>query len=240
MVETHDGRRRLVESAAAGGQPALEGARQADVPETVRDEARILEFRRRVRSGSGTYGLTFVAVGGWNISNKRLPFIVVGFYHTNNSGTEEAAVSRSNLGKILAPREAERLIVEGIVGYPDLSLREALESQISPTHHQYETEQPQFMGKPRPLSWEKQEPAWFQKPQSQFGSPYSKQQQPYFPQQPYFQQPSHFPQQPYSQQPSHFQQQPQQSYFPQKPNLDYFGFPSMTPVDVRMNSDEEL
>ena len=35
VVETHDGRRRLVESAAAGGQPALEGARQAGVPETV-------------------------------------------------------------------------------------------------------------------------------------------------------------------------------------------------------------
>lgn len=35
VIETSDGRQQLVESAAAGGQPALEGAKQADVPETV-------------------------------------------------------------------------------------------------------------------------------------------------------------------------------------------------------------
>ena len=207
-----------MESAAAGGQPALEGVKKAGVPETVQDETTILKFQQQVRSGSGTYGLTFVAVGGWNISNKRLPFIVVGFYHTNNNGMEEAAVSQSNLGKILAPHEAECLIVEGIVGYPDLSLREALKSQISLTQQQYENKQPQFMGQPRPLSWEKQEPAWFQKPRSQFEPSYGKQQPPYFQ-----------------------QQQQQQPYFSQKPNLEpYFGFPSMTPVDVHMNSDGEL
>ena len=244
VVETPDGRQQLVESAAAGGQPALEGVKKAGVPETVQDETTILKFQQQVRSSSGTYGLTFVAVGGWNITNKRLPFIVVGFYHTNNNGTEEAAVSQSNLGKILAPHEAECLIVEGIVSYPDLSLREALESQISPTHQQYENEQPQFMGQPRPLSWEKQEPAWFQKPRSQFEPSYGKQQPPYFQQHPYFQQPPYFQQQqhPYFQQPLYFQQQQQQQpYFSQKPNLEpYFGFPSMTLVDVHMNSDGEL
>ena len=35
VIETSDGRQQLVESAAAGGQPALEGAKQAGVPETV-------------------------------------------------------------------------------------------------------------------------------------------------------------------------------------------------------------
>lgn len=132
MVEDADGRRRLVECSAAGGYLALQGARYNGVITTTRKEEDIRRLRDRVRGG-GTYGLTFVAVGEWDITKKRFPFIVVGFYHMNAQSTEEAAISRSSLGKILSPREAERLIVEGITGHQDSSLRDTLYNQISMT-----------------------------------------------------------------------------------------------------------
>jgi hypothetical protein len=132
VVESSDHTRRLVESSDAGGFVAIEGARRAGVPETTRKETDILALRSRVRSG-GIYGLTFVAVGEWDPTQKRLPFIVVGFYYSENEHVQAAeyAISKSNLGKILSPREAERLVVEGIVGHQSMSLREALSSQLT-------------------------------------------------------------------------------------------------------------
>jgi hypothetical protein len=146
VVESPDKTRRLVESSDAGGFVAIEGATRAGVPETTRKETDILWLRSQVRSG-GIYGLNFVAVGEWDPTQKRLPFIVAGFYYAPNDYVQatEYAISRSNLGKILSPREAERLIVEGIVGHQSMSLREALMSRLfaepwqgqSPNPHEY-------------------------------------------------------------------------------------------------------
>lgn len=182
VVESSDHTRRLVESSDAGGFVAIEGARRAGVPETTRKETDILALRSRVRSG-GIYGLTFVAVGEWDPTQKRLPFIVVGFYYSENEHVQAAeyAISKSNLGKILSPREAERLVVEGIVGHQSMSLREALSSQL--TVDPWQSQSPHLHG-----VGQMQQP-YLLFPQSLFNPPPDLQQN-YFPQQlvPYVQQ----------------------------------------------------
>ncbi|KAH3009287.1 hypothetical protein KXV73_007431 [Aspergillus fumigatus] len=182
VVESSDHTRRLVESSDAGGFVAIEGARRAGVPETTRKETDILALRSRVRSG-GIYGLTFVAVGEWDPTQKRLPFIVVGFYYSENEHVQAAeyAISKSNLGKILSPREAERLVVEGIVGHQSMSLREALSSQL--TVDPWQSQSPHLHG-----VGQMQQP-YLSFPQSLFNPPPDLQQN-YFPQQlvPYVQQ----------------------------------------------------
>ena len=241
VVESSEGNRRLVESSAAGGLTALEGAKRMNIPETIRDEASILNMRSRVMSG-GDYGLTFVAVGECDMSKKRMPFMVVGFYHIpiGSNQPDEAAISRSNLGKILAPREAERLIVEGITGDAEMSLKEALMCQTSPASEQ---QQAPFMGQPRPLSlpYKQQEPMWWfqqsnsaqqpeHRPEFMASQPQFSQQgyygqqagqqpglmahQPQFPHQ--IQQPVYMQQPQFSQQPFYHQPQypPQQAYMP--------------------------
>jgi hypothetical protein len=74
-----------------------------------------------------------VVVGEWDPTQKWLPFIVVGFYYSTNNHVQatEYAISKSNLGKILSLREAERLIMEGIVGHQRMTLREALNSHVT-------------------------------------------------------------------------------------------------------------
>ena len=125
VVEDGQGMR-LVSSTAAGGNAALYGAQSVGIPETVRRETEIENLRDRVRGG-GTYGLKFVALGEWDPRKERLPFIVVGFYHQSPSLPEvEVGISRSALRKVLAPREADRLIAESMVGDPNISLKEAL------------------------------------------------------------------------------------------------------------------
>lgn len=130
VVTDAEGNVRLVSASSAGGQPALEGAKKAGIPYTLQDPTEIQKLRDLVRCG-GVYGVEFVAIGEWDMSNKRLPFIVVLFYHENENGRREAAISRSSLAKILATREAEKLVVESITGNPDMSLKEALMSQLS-------------------------------------------------------------------------------------------------------------
>ena len=59
--------------------------------------------------------------------------MVVGFYHIliGSNQPNEATISRSSLGKILALREAERLIVEGITSDAEMLLKEALICQTT-------------------------------------------------------------------------------------------------------------
>ncbi|KAA8642583.1 putative glutamine rich protein [Aspergillus tanneri] len=202
VVEASDGARRLVESSAAGGLPAIEGAKQAGVRETIRGEHDIATLRSQVRGG-GIYGLNWVAVGEWDPSQKRLPFVVAGYYYKDPGN--EYPVSRSNLGKILSARQAERLIVEGIVGHQNMSLREALISQLSGFGQ---------MQQPYP-------------PQAPYGQHYIPNLQPAMQQ-------HYIPQQlfPYGQQPvPNVPPVQQQHYFPQQlapPNSQQasFGFPS--------------
>ncbi|KAJ5982304.1 hypothetical protein N7451_012404 [Penicillium sp. IBT 35674x] len=126
VVEDTQGRVWLKSSAAAGGQPALDGAKMAGTPSTMQKDEEIFRLRKIVRQG-GQYGLNWVAVGEWDSTRKPLPFIVVGFWHQKGQGSlQEAGLSRAALKKILAPREAERLIAESMTSDPDLSLKEAL------------------------------------------------------------------------------------------------------------------
>ncbi|KAF7594866.1 hypothetical protein BBP40_007900 [Aspergillus hancockii] len=130
VVQTSDGKYRLVSSASAGGKPAIEGAKQAGVPETIQDPSKVQEMRAMIQIG-GHYGLFFVAPAAWDTASPRLPWFVVGFHYSGNNKSFQVAISRSNLGKILSPRQADQLIVEVIAGHTDLPLREALESQVA-------------------------------------------------------------------------------------------------------------
>ncbi|KAJ5456068.1 uncharacterized protein N7458_004332 [Penicillium daleae] len=157
VVTDTEGNIRLV----SGSQPAIDLANSAGVPHTLQDPAEIQKLRGLVRRGGGEYGLEFVAIGEWDIGNTRLPFIVVGFYYENENGRREEAISRSSLIKILGTREGEKLIVESIVGHPDLSLREALEAQIAPRKQEVSSNNaPQLL-----LQGEQSQPWWFQTPQ---------------------------------------------------------------------------
>ena len=62
VVEDAQGRVRLMSSAAAGGQPALDGALKAGIPSTLREEQQIQQLRGQVRS-VGQYGLNWLAAG---------------------------------------------------------------------------------------------------------------------------------------------------------------------------------
>ncbi|KAJ5602067.1 hypothetical protein N7510_011601 [Penicillium lagena] len=194
VVTDAEGNVRLVSASSAGGQPALDGAKRTGVPYTLQDPAKILELRDLVRCG-GVYGLEFVAIGEWDMTNTRLPFIVVLFYHENEKGRREEAISRSSLTKILAKREAEKLVAESIVGDPEMSLKEALMSQVAPK------KQEDLSNNVPPLLpyGQQSQPWWFQTTPQHHGShavfnagplqqPYSNQFQQFVPQQ--FQQPS--------------------------------------------------
>ncbi|GIC88722.1 uncharacterized protein Aud_005120 [Aspergillus udagawae] len=96
VVEGADGSYPLVSSAAAGGVLALEGAVAKGVPFTVQREAEIQRYKERVRNG-GEYGCFFVAIGELDVTKERLPFIVVGFHHSDGVTEINEAISRSNL-----------------------------------------------------------------------------------------------------------------------------------------------
>lgn len=162
VVTDAEGNIRLVSASSAGGQPALGGAKKAKVPSTLQDPTEIQNLRDLVRCG-GEYGLEFVAIGEWDTSRKRLPFIVVLFYHQNENGRWEVALSRSSLAKILATREAENLIVESITGSTNLSLKEALMAQLSPGKQEFASHN---ANPPASLpSSEQNQQWWFQNPQ---------------------------------------------------------------------------
>jgi hypothetical protein len=161
VVTDSEGNIRLV----SGSQPAIDLAKSARVPYTLQDPAEIQKLRDRVRCG-GAYGLEFVAIGEWDLTSKRLPFIVVGFYHENESGRCEEAISRSALTKILGTREGEKLVVESIVGNTDMSLKEALKSQISPGKQEHLPNNAPLL-----LPYHEQtQPWWFQPTPQHYGS----------------------------------------------------------------------
>lgn len=109
--------------------------------------------------------MEFVAIGEWDITSIRLPFIVVGFYHENESGRSEEAISRSALAKVLGTREGEKLVVESIVGNTDMSLKEALKSQISPGTQEHSSN-----NDPLVLPYREQaQPWWFQPTPQHYG-----------------------------------------------------------------------
>ncbi|KAL2704579.1 hypothetical protein AAEP93_005650 [Penicillium crustosum] len=90
-----------------------------------------------IRAG-GQYGLNWLAVGELEPGKSRLPFIVAGFWHQGPTTPLRAeGVSRSALKKILAPREADRLIAENMIGDPGYSVKEALTilSPVANSHY---------------------------------------------------------------------------------------------------------
>lgn len=194
VVKTPDECYSLVDSSISGGSLAIEAAKNACKPFTTSDETKLKEYQELVTRG-GQYGISFVAPGAWEASKKRLPFIVVGFYYVSAQDpnrTVEAAVSRSNLGKILkSPRQAEHMIVQGLGGESHWRLREALSFQLSmeaplgATHINFPSQQPMAAPPNQPgppdqrnqyhgvnsipqrmaTEWKEQVPWWSQKPQ---------------------------------------------------------------------------
>ncbi|GAA87897.1 hypothetical protein AKAW_06011 [Aspergillus luchuensis IFO 4308] len=194
VVKSPDECYSLVDCSISGGPLAIEAAKNAGKPFTVSDEAKLKEYRELVTRG-GQYGISFVAPGAWDASKKRMPFIVVGFYHVSAqdpNNTVEAAVSRSNLGKILkSPRQAEHMIVQCLGCESHWRLREALsfqfcmEAPLSATHINFPSQQPMAAppNQPGPPNqqnhyyggysipqrmapeWNEQVPWWLQKPQ---------------------------------------------------------------------------
>lgn len=220
VVEDAQGRIRLVSSAAAGGQPALDGATRANIPSTLREEQNIRELRDQVRAG-GQYGLNWLAVGELEPGKSRLPFIVAGFWHQGpTTPLREEGVSRAALKKILAPREADRLIAESMIGDPGYSVKEALAilSPVANSHYR--------SGAPLALPNKEQNfYSWFPSMPQQFPLALNAPQVPHFQQpsapaqfqfSPQYQQPSAPTQ---FQLPSQFQQsflpQAQQAFYPQ-------------------------
>lgn len=125
VVMDSQGGMRLMSSAAAGGQPALDGAMREKKPSTTTKPSEIKILHKLVIRGGG-YGLSWVAVGELHPDRTKLPFIVVGFWHEGSNGRTEVGISRSSLAKIVSSKEAERLISESLVGVPDFTVREAL------------------------------------------------------------------------------------------------------------------
>jgi hypothetical protein len=125
VVMDSEGGMRLMSGAAAGGQPALNGAMTVNIPSTTTKPNEIKSLNRMVMSGGG-YGLSWVAVGELHPDRTKLPFIVVGFWHQDVNKLSEVGISRSSLAKVVSSKEAERLISESLVGSPDCTVREAL------------------------------------------------------------------------------------------------------------------
>ena len=127
VVEDSQGGVRFLSCAAAGGQPALQGAIDHGVPTFTQAVEDLTRLRERVRGG-GHYGLFFVALTDWDPSKKTLPFIGTGFWHSDGErGLEEVKVglSRAALKKVLAT-EGEHLIAEHMTSQPGTTIKEAL------------------------------------------------------------------------------------------------------------------
>lgn len=128
MIEDANGRIRLVSSAAAGGDMALEGAKSVGVPYTRRGED-VRQLRDYIRTRTkGSLGLHWVAVGEMSPAHDKCPYIVVGFYYQEPDGVPAATVglSRSALKDALSSKEADRMITEAIGFDPDVCLEDAL------------------------------------------------------------------------------------------------------------------
>jgi hypothetical protein len=219
----------------------LDGATRANIPSTLREEQHIRELRDQVRAG-GQYGLNWLAVGELEPGKSRLPFIVAGFWHQGpTTPLRQEGVSRSALKKILAPREADRLIAENMIGDPGYSVKEALAilSPVANSHYR--------PGAPLALPDKEQNfYPWFPSMPQQFPPALNAPQVPHFQQppasaqfpfSPQYQQPSasaQFPFSPQYQQPSaptqfHLPPQFQQSVLPQAQQA-FYPQPSFQPT----------
>ncbi|KAJ5766685.1 uncharacterized protein N7511_004301 [Penicillium nucicola] len=130
VVEDNSGRIRLMSSSATGGQLAIDGARAAGVPDTLRGEEALINLQRLVRAHfAGTYGLNWVAVGEVDPTHDKYPFMLVGFFFEGPNGNPplmEVGLSRSALKKIISPREADRLISEALTYDSNVALEDAI------------------------------------------------------------------------------------------------------------------
>ncbi|KAJ5178963.1 hypothetical protein N7492_002173 [Penicillium capsulatum] len=235
VVLDAQGMLRFVSCAAAGGQPALQGAIDAGVPTFLQDEIGIRQLRDRVRTG-GNYGLFFVAISEWQTSRKTLPYVGVGFWHMDqrrNLDEVKVGLSRSALKKVVACGEGERLIAEYMTPQPSTSVKESLftmcpdvlrpnEALALPWYERQQATLPQLPGLSAQTQKAQAEQLTQQIEQLQeqlkklnFLQPQSL--QPQF-QQPQFQQPQF--QQPQFQQPQFQQPQFQQPQF-QQPQIQY-------------------
>lgn len=130
VVEDGRGRIRLMSSSATGGQLAIDGARSAGVPDTLRGDEALISLRNLIRTQfGGTYGLNWVAVGEVDPMHDGLPFTLVGFFYEGPNGNpplKEVGLSRSALKKIISAQEADRLISEVLTCDSNVALKDAI------------------------------------------------------------------------------------------------------------------
>lgn len=130
VVEDGTGRIRLASSSATGGQLAIDGARTAGVPETLRGDEAMASLRNLIRAQyGGTYGLNWVAVGEVDPTHDGLPFTLVGFFFEGPNGNpplKEFGLSRTALKKIISPQEADKLISEVLTHDSNVDLQDAI------------------------------------------------------------------------------------------------------------------
>ncbi|KAJ5465949.1 hypothetical protein N7530_009736 [Penicillium desertorum] len=130
VVEDGRGRIRLMSSSATGGQLAIDGARSAGVPDTLRGDEALISLRNLIRTQfGGTYGLNWVAVGEVDPMHDKFPSTLVGFFFEGPNGNpplKEVGLSRSALKKIISAQEADRLISEVMTCDSNVALKDAI------------------------------------------------------------------------------------------------------------------
>ncbi|QSS62941.1 hypothetical protein I7I51_02684, partial [Histoplasma capsulatum] len=121
-------------AAEAGGRPVIEAALRHGVP-TI--ESQGWKSLRPNLANMGEYGIEWVASAEWDKFSRRLPNIVIGFFHHNQGRYQLVAGSRSSVAELLSIRVVDRLIAEAM-GHDDLTLEEIFENAYGVTHHERE------------------------------------------------------------------------------------------------------
>ncbi|EGC41936.1 conserved hypothetical protein [Histoplasma capsulatum var. duboisii H88] len=121
-------------AAEAGGRSVIEAALRHGVP-TI--ESQGWKSLRPNLANMGEYGIEWVASAEWDKFSRRLPNIVIGFFHHHQGRYHLVVGSRSSVAELLSIRVVDRLIAEAM-GQDDLTLEEIFENAYGVTHHERE------------------------------------------------------------------------------------------------------
>ncbi|OAX76996.1 hypothetical protein ACJ72_08710 [Emergomyces africanus] len=121
-------------AAEAGGRPVIEAALSHGVSRIASEGWKLL---RPNLADMGEYGIEWVAAAEWDKFSRRLPNIVIGFFHHYQRQYRLVAGSRSSVAELLGIRVIDRMIAEAL-GQDDLTLEEIFENAYGVTHRERE------------------------------------------------------------------------------------------------------